>query len=189
MAVSSNAGVVIDAIDDPGALAPAWPRPHGALRRYSVLVVVLALVAAAVGVALHGVRDAQRAVDRDLGMTNRLLDDEQKAVSVAGSRRAATDALLATTIARLDAANDARHQVRVFYDAIERDLKRKRAQLQQTTSDVKARSDQLDKLNLCLAGVAQAMQQASYAAQSRVIATLQSVAGVCQDARSLTGSG
>jgi chromosome segregation ATPase len=189
LAVSSNAGVVIDAIDDPGALAPAWPRPHGAVRRYVVLAIVLALVAAAVGVALHDVRDAQRAVDRDLGTTNRLLDDEQKAVSTAGSRRAATDALLATTIARLESANDARHQVRVLYDTLERDLKRKREQLQQTSADVKARSDQLDKLNLCLAGVAQAMQQASYGAQNRAIATLQSVAGVCADARPLTGSG
>jgi chromosome segregation ATPase len=177
------------AIDDAGALAPALPHPHRVLRRYSVLALALAIVATAAGISFRDVHDAQRAVDRDLATTRSLLEDEQQAVAAAGARRADADALLASTIARLDGAHDALHQVRVLYDALTRDLKAKQAKLEQTTADVKARSDQLDKLNLCLAGVAQAMQQASYAAQSRVIATLQSVAGVCQDARSLTDQG
>jgi hypothetical protein len=187
--MSSNAGVITDAIDDAGALAPAWPKAHVRVRRWAALLVVLALVVTGALVALDNVRDDTSRVRDDLAATDELLDAERVAVGTAGAQRERADATLAATIDRLGDANDARHDVEVYFRALRNNLREQQAKLQSTNIDAYVRTQQLNKLNECLTGVATAMRQASYDAQSRVIETLQSVARVCEEARALTGSG
>ncbi|MDQ1521452.1 MAG: hypothetical protein QOI55_2525, partial [Actinomycetota bacterium] len=107
-------------------------------------------------------------------------------VKDAGARRRAGEAALDATIRRLQRERSTHREVGDLYRVITVELAQRRKDLNATSSDVELRARRLDQLNQCLTGVAQAMKEASYDANSRVVATLQSVADVCAAARGLT---
>jgi chromosome segregation ATPase len=187
--VSSNLHVGIEAIDEgAGSLAPAWPRERRLRRPWLAIGIVSALIAAIAGLALYDVHDANRTVTAELARTNARLADARTQAANVTAQRAAADATLTATIARLDHANDQRHSVEILYRAIRTNLKTQQGKLHQTTHDLKTSAKQLDYLNWCLAGVTNAMTQASYDAESQAIATLHSVAAACELAKSLAGT-
>jgi hypothetical protein len=145
------------------------------------LVVVTLLVVATVQVRQR--RDTT--VDR-LHRVERALAEGRVDAIAAGARQQDAEASLDRTLARLAHQRSARRDVRHLYDALGKELAKQRRQLQLTSTDLTARSEQLLQLNQCLQGVAIAMRQAAYDADEQAVATLRFVADVCARARGLT---
>jgi hypothetical protein len=148
-------------------------------RRAGVLFALAAVLSGVVGYGIRRTQHDLHVVTTDLRRVDRALQDEGVAVQAAGERRRTTEATLDRTLVRLRRERDVRRDVRAEFDALSIELGKRREQLRSTSSDLGARQKQLDLLNFCLVGVAKAMNEAAYDADSRAIETLRTIAPVC----------
>jgi len=162
---------------------PLRPPQLNAHRRIAVIVALGLLLA---GGVFYGIRRNQHDLDvvtGELRHAERVLHEERVAVSAAGERRREAEATLDRTLARLAHERQVRGAARALFDEITAQLAERRQELRDTSSDLEWRAKQLDYLNFCLAGVAKALNEASYDADARAVETLRSFADVCALAR------
>ena len=145
-----------------------------------VVVVVVGL-----GVAARvwaGTRDATERAAATLHDTRAELARTRHDVDTASADLDAEQATLGDELATLDTRRSEADAAQDTLDSTSLLLTELRAQLSEATADLEDRTTRLDALELCLVGVAEALNQAAVGDTAGLMATVRDVEGQCAEA-------